>query len=390
MSDTVRTEFFDEVPTRVVSGPGALSSSRACLAGIGVQRALVVCGENVSRLGQVEEYAAGCEGCIDVAVFRGVSPDPKDSEVLAGGAAGREAGAEAVIGIGGGSSMDAAKAIAVEIGLEGWITGQDRPGEPTVIEHEVLPIVCVPTTAGTGSEVNPFAVITFAATQRKVVLRHETLQPRCAVLDPTLLGSAPSRVRVAAGLDALTHAIESYVNVNATADTRKRAAQAIRAIAANLRAAAADADDLQAQEAMQRAAMIASLAFAKTRLGIVHAMALPLSALFGVPHGVANAILLPHGMRFNAPAASDELAEIAELMGEDVSGLAPEPAALRAAAAVEALARDVGAPARMSEVGVQESAIERMADDAMPSAHIKVNPREITRDDIVRVYHEAM
>jgi len=390
VSDTVRIECFDETPTRVVSGPGALDSSRACLAGMGISRALVVCGQNVAKLPQVGMFACGCEGCTDVTVFSGVSPDPTDEEVMAGGAAGREANAEAVIGIGGGSSMDAAKGIAAEIGHEGWVREQDRPGEPTVIDHGALPIVCVPTTAGTGSEVNPFAVITYTQTERKLVLNHEALFPRCAVLDPTLLTSAPDSVRVAAGMDALTHAVESYINLNATDDTRRRAAEAIRGIAGNLRAAAASADDLPAQEAMQRAAMIASLSFAKTRLGIVHAMALPLSALFGVPHGVANTILLPHGMRFNIPAAGAALAEVAALMGEDTEGLSEEAAAGRAVEGVERLAADVGAPGTMAEVGVTADAIERMAEDAMPSAHIKVNPRVITIEDVMAVYGQAM
>lgn len=382
MTDTIKVECFDEVPTRVVSGAGALVSSAACLAGMGASRALLVCGQNVARLPQVSQFSAGCSGCIPVEVFSAVSPDPTAEQITAGGRIGREIGADVVIGIGGGSSMDAAKAIAAEMGRAGWISDQDRPGEPTVIEHPVPPIVCVPTTAGTGSEVNPFAVITFTATQRKLVLNHPSLQPRCAVLDPTLLGAAPREVRMAAGMDALTHAIESFVNKNATEQTRSRAAEAIRAISGHLRAAVADADDLTAQAAMQRAALLASLAFAKTRLGIVHAMALPLSALFGVPHGIANTVLLPHGMRFNLPAAADAYARIAALMGHS-------PAPQAAIEAVEALAADVGAPRCMRELGVEEGAIERMARDAMSSAHVKVNPRAITFEDLVAVYRQA-
>ena len=140
-----------------------------------------------------------------------------------GGRVGRDFGAQVVMGIGGGSSMDCAKAVAAEIGVAGWIGAQDRPGEPTEIEHEALPIVCVPTTAGTGSEVNPFSVITFTRTQRKLVLNHEALFPRCAVLDPTLLTSAPNcawrRAR------ALTHAVESCVSTRADPGTRKWAGE---------------------------------------------------------------------------------------------------------------------------------------------------------------------
>lgn len=390
MADTIRTECFDETPTRVVSGPGALASSRACLAGMGLSRVLIVCGERVAQLPQVREFADSCASCIEVEIFAGAAPDPTDQNVIAGARVGREFGAEAVIGIGGGSSMDCAKAIAVEIGAEGWISAQDVPGQATVIAHEVLPIVAVPTTAGTGSEVNHFAVITFTASRRKLVLGHEKLYPRCAVLDPTLLVSAPKMVRVAAGLDALTHAIESYVSTAATPATRRRAAEAIRGIAQYLPRVAENGGDLQAQAGLQRAAMIAGLAFAQTRLGIVHAMALPLSALFGTPHGVANGILLPHGMRFNLEADPAAFATIAELLGARVEGLDVAEAAARAPEAVETLATACGAPRRMSEVGVRADAFERMADDAMSSAHMRVNPRPVTREDVIAIYQAAM
>ncbi len=390
MPENIRTECFAETPTRVISGRGALIDSPTCLADMGISRLLIVCGANVAALPQLAEFVAGCQDRVELAIFGGAEPDPTDRNVADGGTMGREFGAEAVMGIGGGSSMDCAKAIAVEIGAEGWIARQDRPGEPTQIDHEVLPIVCVPTTAGTGSEVNPFSVITFVETKRKLVLNHEALYPRWAVLDPEMLTSAPKMVRVAAGLDALTHAIESYVSKRATADTRRRAAEAIRGIAQFLPRAAADPNDMEAQAGMQRAAMVASLSFAHTRLGIVHAMALPLSALFGVPHGVANAILLPHGMRFNLEADPEGFAEIAGLLGAAVEGLSAAAAAALAPSAVEALAAEVGAPRNMSEVGVEASAIERMADDAMKSAHVQVNPRAMNREDVIAVYQAAM
>ena len=390
MNEPVKTEWFDEVPVRVVSGPGALASSKACLAGMGVTRALLVCGRSVGKLDAVREYVDACKGCLDIAVFDEVEPDPSDTTVTRGGAAGRQAGAEAVVAIGGGSSMDAGKAIAAETGVEGWVVAQDRPGEPTEIEHEALPVICVPTTAGTASEVTPFAVITYTETERKLVLSHEKLYGRCAILDPSLLVSAPREVRVGAGMDALTHAIESYVSKQATPETRKRSGESIRGIAQHLRAVVADPEDLEAQQGMQRAAMIAGLAFSETRLGIVHAMALPLSALFHVPHGIANTILLPHGMRFNYTADLKGFGEIAGLMGERVEGVSEEEAALSAVEAVERLAADIEAPSSMAEVGVEASAIPRMAQDAMPSAHVKVNPREMSVEDVVAVYEAAM
>jgi len=222
------------------------------------------------------------------------------------------------------------------------------------------------------------------------VLNHEALFPRCAVLDPTLLVSAPKMVRVAAGLDALTHAVESFVSTRATPDTRKWAGASIRGVSKFLARVAEDAEDMQAQAGMQRAAMVASLSFAQTRLGIVHAMALPLSALFGVPHGVANAILLPHGMRFNCEADPEGFAGIAAYLGVNVEDMTTEEAAEAAPEVVSAMANDIGAPTTMSEMGVETDAIERMADDAMSSAHVHVNPREMSREDVIAVYEAAM
>jgi alcohol dehydrogenase class IV len=285
--------------------------------------------------------------------------------------------------------MDAAKAIAAEAAQEGWIRSQDRPGQPTEVPDRVLPIIALPTTAGTGSEVLPFAVITFPETRRKLVLNHEALYPRHALLDPVLLVSTPRDAQVAAGMDALTHAIESYVSREATAQSRERALAAIALITEHFRPAVADPQDLGAQAGMQRAAMVAGLGFGVSRLGIVHAMALPLSAQFGVPHGVANTILLPHGMDFNRPEVVADFANIAVAMGVCDEGQAPGLASERALDAVRQLADEVGAPRRMSEVGVQREAIPRMAEDAMSSPHIARNPRPVTLESIVALYERA-
>ena len=247
----------------------------------------------------------------------------------------------------------------------------------------------MPTTAGTGSEVTPFSVITFTQTHRKLVLSHEVLYPRYALLDPALLTSAPRPARRAAGMDALTHALESYVSREATAESQKQALQAIKLIARHFRPAMCKPEDLPSQAGMQRAAMIAGLAFSASRLGIVHAMALPLSALFGVPHGVANAVLLPHGMEFNRPAVVAEFANITPAMGVLEDSDAPEAASFRAVAAVRQLAEDVGAPRWMSEVGVAQEAIPRMAEEAIKRPHLSRNPRPVQLEDLIEIYQLA-
>jgi alcohol dehydrogenase class IV len=309
--------------------------------------------------------------------------------VARAGEAARLAGADVLVAIGGGSSLDAAKAVAAEAAEPGWIAGRDQPGQPTEVPAGVLPIIAVPTTAGTGSEVTPFSVITFTASHRKLVLSHPALLPQAALLDPTLLVSAPREARVAAGMDALTHAVESYLSKQATEATRARSLEAVVGIGAHLPGAAVEAPEPADLAGMQRAALVAGLAFSRSRLGVVHALALPLSALFGVPHGVANAILLPHGMAFNLPAAAEECGNLARAMYVKLSREDADISPQQAIAAVEDLAQRIGAPARMRDVGVDRAAIPRMAEDAARSPHLAVNPRQVQPGDLVGIYEKA-
>ena len=221
------------------------------------------------------------------------------------------------------------------------------------------------------------------------MLNHPALLPRAALLDPTLLTSAPREARVAAGMDALTHAVESYVSRQATPETQARAREAVAGIAAHLAGACADPPSLEDLGALQYAALVAGLAFSRTRLGIVHALALPLSALFGVPHGVANAILLPHGMAFNLSAAPDDFRNLAGSLTVQSSDTTRKLGPDDAVSAVQELARRIGAPACMRDVGVDPAAIGRMAEDAARSAHLAVNPRPVAPGDLLAVYEAA-
>jgi len=382
---TLRLDFPD-TPVGIFSAACALRRLPELLDELGLERPLLVCGPHVRRLAPVIGLV---EAGLFATVYDEVEPDPSDTTVARAGELARETGADGLVAIGGGSSLDAAKAVAAEAVEPGWIVDRDQPGLPTEVPEGVLPLVAVPTTAGTGSEVTPFSVITFAATRRKLVLNHPALLPRAALLDPTLLATAPREARVAAGMDALTHAVESYLSKQATEETRARAGEAVAGVAAHLPGAAAQPPAEEDLGGMQLAALVAGLAFSRTRLGIVHALALPLSALFGVPHGVANAILLSHGMAFNLPVASADFGNLARALSVQSSGgqesLAPEAAV----SAVEELARQIGAPARMRDVGVDREAIPRMAQDAARSPHLVVNPREVEAGDVVRIYEEA-
>ena len=372
-------------------GPGVLGQAPALLGELGLSRALLVCGEQVRRLPAVVELLGQASGR-PVGVFDRVEPDPSDATVAAGAGLAREVRADCLLAIGGGSSLDAAKAIAAEAVAPGWI-GACAETTTLSVPADPLPVLAVPTTAGTGSEVTAFCVITFGETHLKRALTDPAFRPRGAILDPSLLTSAPHLVRVAAGLDALTHAMESYVSLWATEDTRPLAAAAAGLVACHLPAAASAGDPSAAPlddlAALQRAAFLAGVAFSQTRLGLVHALALPLSARFGVPHGLANAILLPHGMAFNltaAPAAYANLAAVMDVYAQEGSG---EVGADSAVECVDRLANLVGAPRRMREVGVTHEAITQMAQDALGSVHLTVNPRPVTLSDLVGIYEGA-
>jgi alcohol dehydrogenase class IV len=250
-----------------------------------------------------------------------------------------------------------------------------------------LPLIAVPTTAGTGSEVTPFAVITYRQAQRKQPLNHPALFARYALLDPELLVSAPRPARVAAGMDALTHAIESFTSKQATDRSRARAAAAMAEIFLHLEAVAAPTPQPAALGCLQWAAMVAGLAFSQSRLGLVHALSLPLSARFGVPHGLANAILLPYAMRYNAAVATELYGQVAQTLG--LAGEDPTVLAAQAADCVRALAGRLEVPPSLAAVGVTREALPAMADDALHSPHVKLNPRPLERSDLLAVYEQA-
>jgi len=202
--------------------------------------------------------------------------------------------------------------------------------------------------------------------------------------------TAPPSIMISTGMDALTHAIESYISLRATPQTEALAIHAIRLISANLRQAVANSQNLKAIGKMLLAANLAGIAFGNSRLGIVHAMALPLGAFFHVPHGIANTILLPHGLEFNLIATPQKYVEIAEAMAEPLTGLPLMEAANKTIESVMKLATDIGAPNSLKNVGVSEDRIPQMAEDAMKSSHISANPRQVTIEDIKRLYRKAL
>jgi len=257
------------------------------------------------------------------------------------------------------------------------------------VPNPSIPVVAVPTTAGTASEVTINIVITDHSRNYKLTIVSVKTAAKVAILDPLLTQSMPSSLTAATGLDALVHAIESYTSLMAYPISEVLALESIRLISTNLRPAVFNGNNLAARDAMLMGSLLAGMAFNNTRLGNAHAMSHPLSACFNIPHGVSNAVLIPHVMEFNLPAAPNKFINIAVAMGENIEGLNRMEAAKAAVNAVWRLNQDIGIPKTLTELGAKKDAIQAMAEDAMKSGNILVNPRKTRIEDIISLYEKS-
>ena len=323
----------------------------------------------------------------EYAIYDGVAGNPPARSVHAGLRQYQRFGCGAILAIGGGSPMDAAKMIGVVATNGGRIDMYLGVGKVT---EELPPLICVPTTYGTGSEVTPFAVLTNPKTHSKDPVVSWKIAPQAGVLDPDLCVKLPASMGAATGVDALTHAIESYVNLAATPISEGIAMTAIELIGDNLRLACANDHELEATEHMLIASMLAGVAFSQTRLGNVHAMSHPVGGHFGTHHGLANAIILPYVMEYNLPARTDKFADIAGALGENTEGLNARDAAFLAIEQVRQLNDDLGIPAKLSDVGVKANAIKSMSKGAMASGNVTVNPRKTILEDFEMLFAEVI
>lgn len=382
-------------PTHRFRMPTEVAFSRGCVDQAGVaakrfakERVLVVTDRGVAGAGLLDRVTAPLDAAgLRYAVFDGVEPNPSIETVGRGLDAFRASGAEAIIAVGGGSSIDAAKAISILATNGGNIAdyeGADKIPNPNV------PLVAIPTTAGTASEVTIFFVITNRATKYKFSGGSVNATARVALLDPLLTESMPPKLTAAVGMDTLTHAIEAYTCKVAYPATSALAFDAAARAASYLPSAFENGHDLDAREQMLMACLEAGMAFSNSRLGNVHAMSHPVGGHFDVPHGLANAIILPYVMEYNLPAATVLYANLASALGCDMAGGSEEALAREAVDAVRALNRRLGIPERLGDVGVTRDAIPALAADAMKSGNIPINPRPTTYDDMVRLYEQAI
>ena len=377
---TARVDLF-RIPTRILFGRGVALTVAEPLRQVGAKRVLLVTDKGVRAAGLVapiEERLRDAK--IPFEVYDDVVPDPGVGEVQRCYERAKEYGADAFVAVGGGSAIDTAKMAATLLSNGGTVLdyiGIDKVPKPAA------PAVAIPTTAGTGAEITINSVIADPAQHKKLVIISPNATALFALEDPDMTRTLPPFGTAITGMDTLVHAIESFVCKNAYPMTEQLALQAIRDAGRALPRAVKDGADMEAREMMLRAVVSASLAFSNTRLGNVHAMALPLGGWCHVAHGTAVAVLLPHVMDFNRSAAEEKFALVGEAIGAGKDGR-------KAVKHVFELNEQIGIPARLSMVGVTDDAVPSMAKDAMQSGNILVNPRETRLQDIEALYRAAL
>jgi 4-hydroxybutyrate dehydrogenase len=369
-------------PTTIVFGAGALATLPDHAKRIGGKRALVVCDPGVRKAGIADRVLGVLKGAaIDAHMFDGVDPNPIEKNVEDGVREYKDFRADFLVAVGGGAPLDTAKLIALK-------TTHDRPlvdyddatGGDRFIGANVPPLVAIPTTAGTGSEVGRSGVATLSANGRKTVIFSPHLLAKVALLDPELTVSMPARVTAATGFDALTHCLEAYVSLGDHPMADAIALGGLELCAAHLARAVSTPNDLEARGGMMKAAMMGAVAFQKG-LGACHSLAHPLSSEKGMHHGLANALCLPAVVEFNEPVASAKLARIRAIL---------DPSAKSLAQAIRDLRARVGLPSGLGQEGVTSADIPKLADKAIEDACHRSNPRPCTRDDLAALYAASL
>jgi alcohol dehydrogenase class IV len=382
---------------QIIFGRNAVNQLGDIARRLRARRVLIVTDAILERAGSLERVRRPlAEAGIETAAFTGGEPEPSMRAALACYDTAKAFQPDALVGLGGGSNMDLAKLSATLLAHGG--KPHDYVGDDK-IPGPIAPLICVPTTAGTGSEVSAASVVTDTEQHIKVGILSNYLRPAVAVVDPLLTVSCPPKVTADSGIDALTHAIEAYTavdNAEFPLPAGERtvyqgrhpmgdllAEKAIRLVGQFLARAVRDGNDLEARDGMALAATLAGLAFSNVGVALVHALEYPVGGAVHCSHGCGNGLLLPYVMRFNLPARPREFAEIARLLGEEAS-------AECAIAAVERLRADIGIPSRLRDIGVREDQLRPFAEKAVGIRRIiRVNPRSVTADDAYGILKAA-
>ncbi|MDD6019774.1 MAG: lactaldehyde reductase [bacterium] len=371
-------------------GPGARKELPGVVSRLGFKKALVVTDKGLVKFGVAKMVTDVLdEAGIAYEMYSEVKPNPTVTNVKMGVEAFAAAGADFIVAIGGGSSMDTAKGIGIVTNNPEFADVVSLEGcAPT--KHKTVPIIALPTTAGTAAETTINYVIIDEEKQKKMVCVDPNDIPCCSIIDAELMYTLPKGTTAATGMDALTHAIEGYITKAAWELSDMFELEAIRMINKHLRTAVYDPTNPVGRHGMAVAQYVAGMAFSNVGLGVVHGMAHPMGSLFDIPHGVANALLLPTVMEFNKPVCIDKYVEIAKAMDAYKDGMTKAEAAQAACDAVRALAIEVGIPQHLSELGISVDDIEALADQAIEDVCTPGNPRKVTRADIVALYNKVL
>ncbi|MCG6905609.1 MAG: iron-containing alcohol dehydrogenase [Desulfobacteraceae bacterium] len=379
--------FF--IPTVTLMGIGAYKEIGNQIKTLGGKKPFICTDKGVQDAGIVDQVLEVIkqDAGVDSVVYSGTQPNPTDNNVHEGLKLYQDKGCDLIISLGGGSSHDCGKGIGIVATNGGSIRDYEGVDKST---KNMPPFIAVNTTAGTASEMTRFCIITDTSRKVKMAIVDWRVTPNVAIDDPLLMMGMPPGLTAATGMDALTHAVEAYVSTAATPVTDACALQAISLVASSLRAAVANGNDMEARDKMCYAQYLAGMAFNNASLGHVHAMAHQLGGFYDLPHGVCNAILLPHVSRFNLIAKMDRFVDIAEAMGENTSGLSTRAAAELALSAIKTLSTDVGIPSGLTELGVKEQDLPTMAENAQKDACGLTNPRCPTLKDVIEIYRSAL
>ncbi|MPZ85534.1 MAG: iron-containing alcohol dehydrogenase [Actinophytocola sp.] len=371
-----------------IFGVGSLAEVGDAARRAGGSRALVVSDPGVLAAGWVDQAVPHLRAAgLSYRIWSDLTPNPKDREVEAGFLHYLDSGCDVLVAIGGGSPIDAAKAIAVLSGNGGSILdyeGIDTVGKP------IPPMVMVPSTGGSGADVSQFCVITDTRRRLKCTIAGRALVPDISVTDPRLLTTMSPELSAHTALDALSHGIEAYVSKAASFLSDVHALAAIRGVLEHLLPTMDDPADLRAREGIARASLQAGIAFTNALLGATHAIAHQIGGYLEVPHGLLNAILLPHVMRFNAATHPERFVGVAGAMGVETARLTPQECAEAAIATVQALREKVGIPAGLAKVGVRREHLGRFAENALNDAYITTNPRTVSKEDVEQICLAAL
>lgn len=372
----------------IVFGPGSLAEAGFAARRLGAERPFVVTDPGIIEAGWT---AALCGYLADVGlratVWSELTPNPKDHEVTTGYKRYADSGCDIIIGIGGGSVIDAAKGIAILTGNGGEIgdyNGVDRVCQP------IPPLLMIPTTAGTGADVSQFCIITDTASAVKMTIMGRALVPDISVTDARLLMTMPEDLAAATGLDALTHGIESFVSLAHNPLADGHALSAVRLVFDHLPRMLDKRSAADCGEHMAQASLEAGMAFTNALLGATHAMSHQVGGLLDLPHGVVNGVLLPHIIRFNAVEVPDRFIPLAQAAGLAVGGAGGEEAGNMLADKVQAIAAELGVPRGLAQLGVREADIATLARSALADACLATNPRSAAHDDLVALFRAAL